>query len=76
MKEVEGGGVRRRKLVETKLRSLREEDEAAEALLAEEEASARRMEKMKRLKEAWRKRMDIREENVGETVDQGHGHGD
>ena len=36
MKEVEGGGVRRRKLVEIQLRNLREEDEAVEALLAEE----------------------------------------
>ena len=44
VKVVEGGGVGMRKRVEEQLRSLREDEEAMEALLAEAEASTRRME--------------------------------
>ena len=47
--------------IERKLRVTREDEKAVEAILAEEVASTKRLEKVERLKVAWKKRMAIRE---------------
>ena len=47
--------------LEHKLRETRENEEAVEALLADKKARTKRLEKVERLKIAWKKKMEIKE---------------
>jgi hypothetical protein len=60
MEEIMKGDTDLKRKVEHRLRDSREMMEATEAMLAEEAVNMRRMEKVERLKIAWKKRMEAR----------------
>ena len=60
MTEVEEGGMVRMNQVELERRDNREEREAVMAILAEEEARSRRLQKKERVQRAWSKSMDAK----------------
>ena len=61
MGEIMAGNTNLKMKIEQGLRDTREMVEAVKAMLAEEAASTRRLEKVERLKIAWKKRMEVQQ---------------
>ena len=61
IREIMAGDTSLKMKIERGLRDTREMVEAVEAILTEEAASTRRLEKVERLKIAWKKRMEIKQ---------------